>query len=198
MGKFNKTGKRGMPELNTSSLPDLIFTMLFFFMIVTTMREVTLKVQFQVPQGTELEKLEKKSLVSFIYIGKPLPEFQKKMGAESRIQLNDKFAEVSEVQDYIYQERENMKEEDQPFMTVSLKVDKDTKMGIVQDVKQALRQAYALKITIQLLNVSNSYISIDKKGSCFNSFLFYVFHSICYGRIYPLPMASNSTYNGFF
>ena len=65
MGKFNKTGKRGMPELNTSSLPDLIFTMLFFFMIVTTMREVTLKVQFQVPQGTELEKLEKKSLVSF-------------------------------------------------------------------------------------------------------------------------------------
>ena len=101
MGKFNKTGKRGMPELNTSSLPDLIFTMLFFFMIVTTMREVTLKVQFQVPQGTELEKLEKKSLVSFIYIGKPLPEFQKKMGAESRIQLNDKFAEVSEVQDYI-------------------------------------------------------------------------------------------------
>lgn len=129
MGKFNKTGKRGMPELNTSSLPDLIFTMLFFFMIVTTMREVTLKVQFQVPQGTELEKLEKKSLVSFIYIGKPLPEFQKKMGAESRIQLNDKFAEVSEVQDYIYQERENMKEEDQPFMTVSLKVDKDTKMG---------------------------------------------------------------------
>ncbi len=76
MGKFNKTGKRGMPELNTSSLPDLIFTMLFFFMIVTTMREVTLKVQFQVPQGTELEKLEKKSLVSFIYIGKPLPEFR--------------------------------------------------------------------------------------------------------------------------
>ena len=80
MGKFNKSGKREMPELNTSSLPDLIFTMLFFFMIVTTMREVTLKVQFKVPAATELEKLEKKSLVSFIYIGKPLPEYQKKMG----------------------------------------------------------------------------------------------------------------------
>ena len=67
MGKFNKTGKRGMPELNTSSLPDLIFTMLFFFMIVTTMREVTLKVQFQVPQGTELEKLGKE-VVGFLYL----------------------------------------------------------------------------------------------------------------------------------
>ena len=80
MGKFNKTGKRGMPELNTSSLPDLIFTMLFFFMIVTTMCEVTLKVQFQVPQGTELEKLEKKSLVSFIYIGKSVAGVPKENG----------------------------------------------------------------------------------------------------------------------
>lgn len=146
MGKFNKTGKRGMPALNTSSLPDLIFTLLFFFMIVTTMREVTLKVEFKVPTGTELEKLEKKSLVTFVYVGKPTSDLRKKMGSESRIQLNDKFADVVEIQDYITQERTSMREEDQPFMTVSLKIDKDTKMGIVTDIKQALRQAYALKI----------------------------------------------------
>ena len=147
MGKFNKSGKKGMPELNTSSLPDLIFTMLFFFMIVTTMREVTLKVQFQTPAATELEKLEKKSLVTFIYIGKPTQELQAKMGAETRIQLNDRFADVTEVQDYIYQERELMNESDQPFMQVSIKADKDTKMGIITDVKQALRQSYALNIS---------------------------------------------------
>lgn len=135
-----------MPTLNTSSLPDLIFTLLFFFMIVTTMREVTLKVEFKVPTGTELEKLEKKSLVTFIYVGKPTEELRGKMGSESRIQLNDKFADVAEIQDYIAQERASMKEEDQPFMTVSLKIDRDTKMGIVTDIKQALRQAYALKI----------------------------------------------------
>lgn len=146
MGKFNKTGKREMPALNTSSLPDLIFTLLFFFMIVTTMREVTLKVEFKVPQGTELEKLEKKSLVTFIYVGQPTAEFRKKMGSESRIQMNDNYVEVAEIQDYITQERSSMKEEDQPFMTVSMKIDKDTKMGIVTDIKQALRQAYALKI----------------------------------------------------
>ena len=146
MAKFSKTGKRGMPPLNTSSLPDLIFVMLFFFMIVTTMREVSLKVEFKVPQGTELEKLEKKSLVTFIYVGKPNEEFRKKMGSESRIQLNDAFAEVAEIQDFITQERLSMKEEDQPFMTVSLKIDQETKMGIVTDIKQALRQAYALKI----------------------------------------------------
>jgi Biopolymer transport protein len=146
MAKFTKAGKREMPQLNTSSLPDLIFTLLFFFMIVTTMREVTLKVEFKVPVGTELEKLEKKSLVTFIYVGKPLPEFRKTMGSESRIQLNDNFAEVSEIQDYIFQERASMSEEDAQQMTVSLKVDQETKMGIVTDIKQALRQSYALKI----------------------------------------------------
>ncbi len=146
MGKFNKTGKRKMPQMNTSSLPDLIFTLLFFFMMVTTMREVTLKVEFRAPQATELEKLEKKSLVTFIYVGKPTMEFRKQLGDETRIQLNDSFAEVAEIQDYVIGERASMKEEDQPQMTVSLKVDKETKMGIVTDIKEALRRAYALKI----------------------------------------------------
>lgn len=147
MGKFNKSGGREMPELNTASLPDLVFAFLFFIMMVTTMREVTLKVQFRAPQATELQKLEKKSLVTFIYVGKPMPEYQAKMGSESRLQLNDAFAEVSEVGNYIGQEKSSMKEEDQPFMTVSIKSDYDTKMGLVTDLKQALREAYALKIS---------------------------------------------------
>lgn len=146
MGKFNNSGGREMPELNTSSLPDLIFTLLFFFMITTTMRETELKVEFRAPQATELTKLEKKSLVTFLYVGKPTEQYRKKLGTESRIQMNDKFIEISEVRDFISQERSNMKEEDQAFMQVSLKVDKETKMGIVSDIKQALRDAQALKI----------------------------------------------------
>lgn len=69
------------------------------------------------------------------------------MGSETRIQLNDQFAETSEIQNYIAQEKSSMKEEDQPFMTVSIKADKDTKMGTITDIKQALREAYALKIS---------------------------------------------------
>ena len=135
MGKFSKAGGREMPELNTSSLPDLVFAFLFFIMMVTSMREVTLMVQFRAPQATELQKLEKKSLVTFIYVGKPTQEYQAKMGSEARFQ------------DYIAQEKSSMKEEDQPFMTVSIKADKETKMGLITDVKQALREAYALKIS---------------------------------------------------
>ena len=147
MGKFNKSGGREMPELNTASLPDLVFAFLFFIMMVTTIREVTLKVQFRAPQATELQKLEKKSLVTFIYVGEPMPEYQGKRGSESRLQLKDAFAEVYEVGSYIGQEKSSMKEEDQPFMTVSIKADYDTKMGLVTDLKQALREAYALKIS---------------------------------------------------
>ena len=127
MGKFSKAGGREMPELNTSSLPDLVFAFLFFIMMVTSMREVTLKVEFHAPQATELQKLEKKSLVTFIYVGKPTRDLRAK--------------------DYIAQEKSSMKEEDQPFMTVSIKADKETKMGTITDIKQALREAYALKIS---------------------------------------------------
>ena len=146
MGKFNKNGSKEVPELNTSSLPDLIFSILFFFMMVTSMREVTLKVEFTTPKGTEIEKLEKKSLVSYVYIGKPNDQFRAKMGSGTRIQLNDDFAEVDQIGEYVYQERESMAERDKPFMKVSLKIDQETQMGIVTDVKMALREAWALNI----------------------------------------------------
>ena len=99
MSKFQKKGKAEMPELNTSSLPDLIFSILFFFMMVTSMREVELKVEFKVPSGTELEKLERKSLVSYIYIGKPTKDYRAKLGTQSRIQLNDKFADPTHIRE---------------------------------------------------------------------------------------------------
>ena len=132
--------EREVPVLNTSSLPDLIFTILFFFMIVTHMRKVTLKVQYQVPQGKELTRLAKKSAVSYIYVGKPA-------GSDSScVQLNDKVTTVADVQDYITAERQRMAPEDLQRMTVSVKADVHTRMGIITDVKQALRQAKAFRI----------------------------------------------------
>lgn len=135
-----------MPELNTSSLPDLIFTVLFFFMCVTSMREVDPLVDVTTPYGTQLEKLENKSLVTYIYIGQPIDKFRTQLGGGSRIQLNDKFADVDAIHDYIAQKRESMPEYDIPFMKVSLKIDENTKMGLVTEVKQALRKAWALNI----------------------------------------------------
>lgn len=152
MARIRKGEKREMPALNTSSLPDIIFMLLFFFMTVTSMKEVTYKVQINNPQATELTKLEKKSLVRYIYVGSPTRDLQKQYGAETRIQLDDAFAEVSEIEEYIVNERSAMREDEQPKMTVSIKADKDTRMGIIGDIKQALRRAYALKISYAATN----------------------------------------------
>ncbi|MCQ2127589.1 MAG: biopolymer transporter ExbD [Bacteroidaceae bacterium] len=146
MSKFRSNGKREMPELNTSSLPDLIFSVLFFFMMVTSMREVELKVQFTTPSGTEIEKLERKSLVSHIYIGPPTKEWRAQLGPAPRIQLNDAFAEPSAIREFVKSERESMAERDKPLMKMSLKIDTETQMGIVTDVKQELRKGRALNI----------------------------------------------------
>lgn len=144
MAGFKKKAGREMPEMNTSSLPDLIFTILFFFMIVTTMREVTLKVKFTVPQGTELEKLTKKSTVSFIYVGPPTDNLRAQLGSSTRIQLNDRFAEPREVMDFVAQERQGMM--NQAEQTISIKADSKTQMGIITDIKEVLRKSWALRI----------------------------------------------------
>ena len=135
-----------MPEMNTSSLPDLIFTILFFFMMVTSMREVTMMVKVQKPQASQIEKLARKSCTSFIYIGQPTDMLRSQFGSGTRIQLNDRYAEANEVYDVIMADRAGMAESDKPFYTVSLKVDHHTPMGVITDVKQVLRKAYALKI----------------------------------------------------
>ncbi len=157
MAKFRKGGKKEIPTISTASLPDIVFMLLFFFMVSTVIRETSLKVDNTVPGATEVKKLEKKSLVSYIYIGKPKRQFQDMFGTEPRIQLNDSFAKVSDIRDYIVTERQQMDESDRPKMVTSLKVDEDTKMGIVTDVKQALRKASALKVNYSAREVEQVY-----------------------------------------
>lgn len=144
MARFKKKKATGNTKINTASLPDIIFMLLFFFMVTTTMRETTLFVRIIPPEATETQKLEKKSLVSYIYIGPPLQEHI--YGSEPRIQLNDAFANVQDIQEFTATERESKREADRPFITTSLRIDKDTRMGIVTDVKQELRKANALRI----------------------------------------------------
>ncbi len=143
---FHRTHHR-VPGLNTAALPDLIFTVLFFFMIVTHMRKQNVMVKYQVPQGTELTRLTKKSTVSYIYIGRPKSAQGEILSQKSHIQMNDKYVRADEVEDYVAAERNRMQPEDVDKMTVSIKADRHTPMGTITDVKQALRRARALRIS---------------------------------------------------
>ena len=146
MSKFKDKDKKKLPAISTASLPDVVFILLFFFMVVVQMRDVSLMVKVRVPEATEINKIEKKSLVSYIYIGEPTKQFVGKLGTASRIQLNDKWASMSDIQGFIINEREVLDEAERPQMITALKVDENTKMGIVTDVKPELRKSAALHI----------------------------------------------------
>ncbi|MCC8035159.1 MAG: biopolymer transporter ExbD [Rikenellaceae bacterium] len=144
---MKKKGGKQLGAISTASLPDVIFMILFFFMISTTMREQDLLVQFQLPDATEVQKLEKKQLVSYIQIGEPTNALKPYFGTATRIQLNDSYRTIDDIRDFIASERNKLSEVDRAAMTVSIKADKNTFMGLITDIKQELRKANALKIS---------------------------------------------------
>jgi biopolymer transport protein ExbD len=155
MSKFRKGKKKGQPAISTASLPDIVFMLLFFFMVTTVMKEEDLLVDVQVPSATEITKLEDKALVSYLYIGKPVQKLRVSLGDEPRIQLNDAFATKGDILQWIETEKQRRNEAEVPRITWSMKVDSETKMGIVTDVKQELRKGNALKINYSSREVDN-------------------------------------------
>ena len=141
MSKFKKKRGKASPAISTASLPDIIFMLLFFFMVVTVLRDSELKLTVVTPQATELTKLTEKSLVNYLYIGKPKEKYQIEYGTAPRLQLGDKFATVNDIPVFLEQHKVNVPENKRNRITSSLKVDGDVTMGIVQDVKTKLRKS---------------------------------------------------------
>ena len=147
MSKFGGSNdKKEVPAVTSSSLSDIVFMLLFFFMVTTQMRETENKVIVKLPDASEVVKLERKDLSSYINIGTPTKNYQAQYGTESRIQLNDSFKTVDDIRDFIAAERESMNEGDRQYMTTVIRADEDVRMGIITDVKQELRRCSALKI----------------------------------------------------
>ncbi len=145
MSKFTKS-RSDTPEVSTASLPDIVFMLLFFFMTVTVMKNDSLKVLNELPNASEVKRLEKKDRIITIYIGRPLKKWEPIVGIESKIQVYDKFIDIADVGTFVISQIEKMPERIRPFATVSLKVDKQANMGLISDVKQELRKVNALKV----------------------------------------------------
>lgn len=128
--KFEKRRANTKQEIPTTSMPDIVFMLLMFFMCVTTMREVDVLVNFKLPEAKAIEKIESKRLVSYIWVGK-----------DKKMQINDSLVKLEEVQNIMYEKKQSL-----PEIIVSLRVDQGTDMGLVTDIQQALRKAYCLRI----------------------------------------------------
>ncbi|MEL6803124.1 MAG: biopolymer transporter ExbD [Bacteroidota bacterium] len=144
MSKFKKNRGKSDPAISTASLPDIIFMLLFFFMVVTVLREDELLVRVRIPSATELTKIEDKSLVNNIHIGQPTVQNQRIYGTSPRIQLNDKIIENSslgsEIAKFLAEKRSVLTESERSRMTNALKVDEQATVGIIEDVKVELRK----------------------------------------------------------
>ena len=146
MSKFSKKRGKAKPAISTASLPDIIFMLLFFFMVVTVLRDAELKVKVSTPFATELTKLAEKSLVNYLYIGRPIERYHNLYGTKPRLQLGDKFAEVHDIPLFLERHKIKVPESKRPRITSSLRVDGEVTMGIVQDVKTQLRKSGQLKL----------------------------------------------------
>ena len=144
MSKF-KEKKKGMPAINTASLPDIVFMLLFFFMVATTMRETTVMVAQQIPNATEIKKLQDKRLISYIYVGEA--QDTETYGEGDKIQLNDKISDVKDVRNFIFAAREGVNEDERDYMTTMIKADVECSVGTINDIKKELREINALKVT---------------------------------------------------
>lgn len=147
MSKFTKKKSGDLPPISTASLPDIVFMLLFFFMTVTEMKDSDLMVHNKVPTADQVQKLDKKDPVVYIYAGKPLEKYQDKFGSNAKIQINDKFADVSEVAPFILRYKDGIREELRDIFITALKVDADTNMGLVSDIREKLQDVNALKVT---------------------------------------------------
>lgn len=145
MSKFRKKEKAD-PEIPTSALPDIIFMLLFFFMVTTVLRETTINVKQDIPKATELRKLQRKSLVKYLHIGRPIDRLVDQFGKEPRIQANDVFISTSEIVKWVIARKDELDEVERDQITIAMKVDKEAKMGLISDVQLELREANARKI----------------------------------------------------
>lgn len=162
MFNLHRRREREVPGLNTAALPDLIFTVLFFFMIVTHMRQADVKVQYHVPEGTELSRLTNKATAQYIYIGRTA-------GSNTPvIQLNDHIVTIDELTEELMRQRQTMSDEDCDRMVVSIRADKNIDMGVIADVKRALREANALRVNYTAVDTSNGDESPVKQKNNFN------------------------------
>jgi biopolymer transport protein ExbD len=135
MSKFKKKAEVKQ-EIPTSSMPDVVFMLLFFFM-------VTIEVKQQIPKAAQLRKLERKTLVANLYIGQPT---KAEYGSEERIQANDVFIETGDIIRWVNEEKSKLAEAEREQITIAIKGDKDAKRGIIADVETELRKGNARKV----------------------------------------------------
>jgi biopolymer transport protein ExbD len=135
VSRFRTSKARQLPMLSTASLPDMIFTFLFFFMMVSSMRTVPTLTQVELPTASELQSLRERKLLVYVMAAPDQP-----------LQVNSEQIRLDEMPAKLAALRDAVAPEDRGEMLAVLKLDKNLPMGLVDDIKQYLREAQVLRL----------------------------------------------------
>lgn len=149
MRKFTNNIKRDRPAISVTALPDIVFILLFFFIMSTSIKKNSYHnkyIQITVPKASELTQAKKKELVSYIYIGTPKYPYKRELGSEAIILVNDKPISINKLSQWCIQERVKYHPKDWGEMITQIQADRDIKIGLIQDVKDILASKQRFKI----------------------------------------------------
>lgn len=127
-----KKKSRKMPEISTASMPDIVFLLIIFFMISSVFKEFR-GIPIILPAAKKIEKLRGKRDVGYMWVDR-----------FDRIMVDDRIIGLEEISDIMYVKRADPIS---PLRVVSLKIDEEVKMGIVNDVQEELKKADCLNIS---------------------------------------------------
>lgn len=128
-------------------MPDLIFTVLFFFIIVSHMRTSSPKISVEMPQGTQLATLDtRQSQPLYLYIG------------QGQLQVNNRLVSISQLPAILVQEQQKARQADSRQIVAYLKADRQTPVATILAVKQALRQAHVSRIVYGATNAEKPHM----------------------------------------
>lgn len=155
MSKFRKNKRPEIPGITTASLSDLVFTLLFFFIILSNISDETLnvKVKYEEPVATEYDIADKQAPYIYIYAGQAIDESLQDKNPNTVIQVNDQLVVVPELKSHFQQLKSGFSATEQARIIASIRADKDTPMQVIQDIETALREAKILKVNYTIRNI---------------------------------------------
>lgn len=136
------------PEISTASMPDIVFLLLFFFMVTATIKTKDEQLKLKVPEAQAVTQVKKKFLIRELNIGFPK---NAKLGIAPRISADDKLLALNEIGNWVHNQKASLGEAYKDQMIVLIKADVNVEMGLIGDVQQELRKHQARKVLFRTL-----------------------------------------------
>ncbi|WP_422358796.1 ExbD/TolR family protein [Reichenbachiella sp.] len=136
-------------EISTASMPDIVFLLLFFFMVTATIKVNEEQLNVQTPNAHSITTVDKKFLIKELFVGFPKDV---RLGTSPRISGNNKWVSLDQIGQWVQEQKSDLGEAYKDQLIVMLKVDEKVDMGLIGDIQMELRKNNARKVLYRTLD----------------------------------------------